>query len=1139
MYTLRQSTELMKNQKAAQLLSDQSAFDALQTADGGAVLFGIGDAGSLSLTRELQGHSTGWAPVDLTAELQEHLPGLTLRAKDFAVSQDPNSGDMLIAQVVHTAEDGQDHVFILQGLSHDPAATWFDEPSERVWLARPYDDQAHPTDSLVVSYVRLEPSQDTGQMPYLVAGVAAPQTSYISTYMVGLDPTTTTGVWQSYPTAEDFTELVGMAIGMNEASGVFGLYQLYTLSGQTSLTFTPSGSDYPDGPVITSKMVVPPGASALTVVPVDAAGYTNLYVAGSGAIYLFPPGQQDNTGVPAAVISNPVIDGVTLLEAGVSGGLVTLWARNADGTVYYSRCPVDQQSDPAAWSTPIPIGEDAEQVASLTNVATGARCLFLHTGGANVQVLTQDPVTTQWSGRALPLPTPDVTQVYETFTFTTHIDVLDDNGMPSPTTAVPIRATSPVAVYVNDLYTSLSQAELTVQATALGSLTLVQETQTLGAVCYTLTAGDGTPVTVNPMAALLTTVGTVHTGTDLTITVSDEQGNTQPLLPDSVTSAQRDAVAQCLQQLVGVGSTMPEDGSMSDPPSQARSAAAAASATTTFGLSFAGSDVQYISAPVDTSGAIEGLAGDVLRWLEQVVDDVVQFVVQVADDVAHFFVTIGEDLYHFVLACASDVMHGIQFVFTKIGVAFDTLVKWLGFIFAWHDILRTHQVAKNFLSCYIDQAIANLSTVKDELTTLSTDLQGNIATWTQIPPATQTLGGEVSAAGTPPGGGSPASTWGTHHLQSNAAAATTTYSAADADTTGLEDLMSQILQTIATEGKDIGAACAAIKTQVVDQICTLSASEIIKRLIGILADLVVETLVNLVIDVVDILQAVVSGVRNALDHTISIPVLSWAYQKFAQAPLSFLDLACLISAIPATVVYKATYGSAPFPDDATTTALTNAPDFSTFLQILNAPTPTEATSALAVVPLTSAADRWKFTANVLALAGSVGVGTFSALKIYNPNNPVFAVGHAVCYLPYCAPCIGVGTAQTWDEKMNEALAALAVAKATADIYLYRFNPKGANNAFLTFWQMASPPLDFAISGCWMLPAIFPLARGVDLKSIVTMESNVSFNCTGIIGLVGTLDPEDISKAVFTAMVVATIAIYGVGIFTTNFLADIR
>jgi hypothetical protein len=336
-----------------------------------------------------------------------------------------------------------------------------------------------------------------------------------------------------------------------------------------------------------------------------------------------------------------------------------------------------------------------------------------------------------------------------------------------------------------------------------------------------------------------------------------------------------------------------------------------------------------------------------------------------------------------------------------------------------------------------------------------------------------------------------------------------------------------------------------------DQLATLSLATIMERLFAIIADLVVETLENIVIAVIDVLAAVVQGVLSTLDATIDIPVLSWMYKKFAHAPLSFMDLACLITAIPATIIYKIAHGTAPFPDDATTSALIDAPDFATIRTILAQPEAEQANAAtratlsgaadsagvLVTPALGSPGDNWKFSANVLALAASFGVSTFSAIKIYYPTSAIASFGNALCYIPYCSPDFGIATAQTWDQIMNEAITGISIVKALVDISLYKFDKNGENGAFLTFWSEASPFVEYVISTAWMVPAIWALSRSTSTQTIVSVAANVSFNATGIVGIAAVFDPEQFSKAFFTGVVVVTILGYGAGIFASSFLPD--
>ena len=88
-----------------------------------------------------------------------------------------------------------------------------------------------------------------------------------------------------------------------------------------------------------------------------------------------------------------------------------------------------------------------------------------------------------------------------------------------------------------------------------------------------------------------------------------------------------------------------------------------------------------------------------------------------------------------------------------------------------------------------------------------------------------------------------------------------------------------------------------------------------------------ETLRDLILAAVDGAQAAIDALldkltelatqlRKAAKYTYTIPLVSELYEKIASAPLTALDLAALMAAIPATIFYKAVYGAAPFPSDS-------------------------------------------------------------------------------------------------------------------------------------------------------------------------------------------------------------------------------
>jgi hypothetical protein len=1137
----------MKNQKAAQVLSAQSLFDVLQTSDGQALFFSIGDEKVFYLSAEQDNVKTGWTPVDLSTELAKNFPGKTVIAKTFAASQSITDGTITIAQAVHVVEENADYLYLLTNLSDAPDAAWLHAPVNRAWVARPFH-AAQPSPHLDIAYIRISPNQDPAQAPYMIVGVQDASTSFIQNYVVSLNPSAPGALWTIYQTAENYDQLLGMHIGKTSAAMFAGLYELYTLNDAAALTFTPLQSLF--APPAITKLTPPAGASSLATLPAGAVGDTNLYVAGNGGIYFFAPAAQTNFATGTEIIRSSLIAGVESLEVHLSGAQVVLWGRNNQGQLFYSRCPQERQGDPNAWSSPVPIEQNASQMASLLNRKTQASELYVHTQDRNLVKLAEDPVTTQWRTQSILLPSLGVNDVVEFYTFTTHINVVDENNLLQPNAGFPLTATSPCTIYLNDHYVTLSDTvQLQAQSDATGTLTLVQETQSLGAVCYNLVQGDDTVVNVNPMSGSMSLLAAVHNGSDLAeVKVTDEQGNTSALLPSSVTPQQQHATAQSIAQFVQISNNMPQDGSVksSSPTSAERPSTAFDPQTDkVWGISFADEDVRYfegleqlagvglslvngelaMAAPGtagDIGHSIEARAGDIFRWIEQAMKDVVHFVVKVADDVAHFFIQIGQQWYHFILRCINDVAHGIQFVLKRIGAFFEKLVQWLGSIFDWKDIRRTHRVIKNIFKRYAQSCIDDLPTYKGELSDLFVGLEDKLDAWAGLPSVSEGTVTGVSSASTPlPGQGSPRAHWGVHHIKSNMTAASTGFLPNVPGGSELEQLLGELWTLIQNEAATFETAIENLRTQVVDQITTLPAGEIVKRVIAIFLDVLLDTIKNIALAVIDILQLFLQGALDMLDKKLDIPVISWMYKLISGDDLSILDLACLIVAIPATVIYKLAKSEVPFPDDAATDALIHAPDFATIRKLLGGQTATgERTPAEAALGASSAAGVVPVVFDIAAYFATLGLIPLTGWKAANPNSKPAYILYAILYLPYIAPGIQLYTPQTWDVKLNERITGLSLLKSLADVGLYRYK-KGVpdQSKGLEDWYKVSPYVEAGINALWEIPAIAGIVRSQDTEAVIGFLGNTAFNLSGV------LSPKADNDYVFAAILIC-MGIYG-------------
>ena len=716
------------------------------------------------------------------------------------------------------------------------------------------------------------------------------------------------------------------------------------------------------------------------------------------------------------------------------------------------------------------------------------------------------------------------------------------------TTGFALTSSSPCSVYIDNVYVKLSPTiPLQLTADMQGTLTIVQQTRSLGAVCYNLVQGDGSTLSVNPMSIPLGRMGNVQTGADLQVQqIPDEHGNTTSLVPAGIPPSNVDAVAHGIHQFVQASATLPQNGSLQPGADTVRLMRFNVTQGTVWGMTFNNGVITYAAGPQQMAGlgfpltlavgaasehenAIEAFAGDIFRWLESLIDEVKRFFVQVIDGVAHFFIEIGQAIYHFVMQCIDNVVHGIQFVLDAIKVTWDRIVQWVGFIFNWDDILRTHASLKNIFKQYAAYAVAEMATYQADITTSFDNLEKLIDQWAGLPPMTGSVGESSRTGPRPPGSSSPQAHYGTTQAKGNASGIVSDYSPSISSDSRLVDLLSTLETFLTSEETNVSEAFGRLKTEIIDNITTLSLTELLKKLIGILfGDLLLPVLKTAAVTLVEALAILVEGVMDVLDAPLDIPVLSWLYKSITKgSELTALDFACLIAAIPTTIIFKMVTAQAPFPDNNFTRALVAANDFDairTLYRSQSSPSVKERDQPVALALQSSEAKNLIFAGGVTAFAGAAGVIEFGIFKSIGPALVGVYIGYAVSYLLYVAPDIFSqvveGTTGTWDVNLNTAMTGLGTVKTFVDISLS--NDKAApSGQALKFWRKLSPIVEIVINGLWEIPVIGSIVNDHHAPStIVGCVGNSCFNIGGVFSGVGALLEEPPAPLMVTEMVLA-------------------
>ncbi|MEV2268379.1 hypothetical protein [Nonomuraea africana] len=1119
-------SELMENHKAAVVMVPDQAFEVLQSQDGDALFFSIGTDNVCYLTREVTETPTGWNRIDLSSALSAHYGGAPVTAKAFAVTQ--NAQTLAIDLALAVTVNGADALYLSLGNANTDAA-WADGVT---WTAVPFDAGTAP-DPLVIADVNIMNIPASG-------GSGAVENIFVDVLRRSDDPLRLLDRYYITPGNSPQWRLHKLAADLAAGSIVNclgqrpndprpdvhipGIYTFGTISGEPQLLFTPQYNYVQPTHAPTPARLTPPSGTSAIASALNGSGVTNLFVAAADGLYLFAPDNQHDLATPVQIVTDDLFAGATTLAAATDANRTAVWGLGPQGTLCYVSCPAGSEADPTAWSTPVPLLPSVEQFAFFLNIGAGNNVLFADVDGQDLVQLTQDPVTTDWLQRSILLPATDPDDVIVYNSFTTHVAVTDDSGLAAPNTAVAVTATSPVSVYLNDVYHLLSPTvPVNTSTDATGVLTVVQETQSLAAVCFHIVLTDTPDVAadVHPMSKATATLAAVQTGDDLrAVVVTNADGTQQPLVPSSVATADSDAAAQAIVQFMNVNAGLPQDGSRQRSGDSAIHVARADAMPQVWGISFAGGGLTYHEgadavahlapravgeAPLGIGSDIAVAMGDFFSWLKHCFEDVEKFVVQEVEGIYHFVATIAGEVYDVLLDCVAAVVHAVEFIFNKIKVFFEDLIKWLGFLFAWSDIVRTHNVLKNIFTRYLAKCIDGLGDAETQVQNTFIQLQGYVNAWAGLPndiPAS--LGGtsrsSAMAAATPvPGQDSPQSNWGLHQLKSNAANGTTTAQPNQGVTGDVTATLQPLVDALSREKDILELAFHSFKSNVIDKIDQLSFTQLLEQAIAIITDALLQSIENVLVAAINVLAELVEGCMEILNATIEIPVLSWLYRKVSGNDLSLLDAACLVAAIPVTIGYKLIADAAPFPDNATTTALIDAPDFATIQRICSSTPAPSARPAAAGQGQTSVNDVMVLTGGVSSVVGAVSLSVFQPLAKKYRKSEIFPMINGPAYLLYVTPDV-VGQLSEpknpkWWDITNQVLGDLMTVKAVVDSCVGLTEEGSAADKA---WGPVSPWLDFGANIVWQVPtlAAFACSEGDKIDEL-NVWGGTCFDLNGI------------------------------------------
>ncbi|MGE7471489.1 hypothetical protein ACQKLX_18750 [Bosea sp. NPDC003192] len=963
----RTDADIMPNYRASRTVSVTHPISAVHDRNGDPAVFSIGTDDQLWVCFRDPAQPTGWRQVSLG----EGLPS-DAKVTAFDTTQ-VSTGEYAVALALAPSGDQSSSVVYVSGWSgNDFCATdW--SAFAGSWTRRDPDiplDAAAPGHGTrpvqgAVAKTILMGNQGSVDKPAAII-VVVQEGGDANHYFVNGDTSSALWSWAVYPLAENPDRILAIAFGhVSAGAGVFGTYVLYEIAGTKNLHFVGAVAPVADQLPYNLPLDVDPAAQCLAALadPV-AQHYSNLYVGGAAGVDFYPHQTQTLKAAGGVRIieldaDNPIGE----IAVAQDSDNISIWMlAPSKQTLWYSTGPQPKGKEPGEWSAPIVLLQHVAHISALRQPKRQANQLLCALSDNQLSYQWQDPATTLWHNVDIPLEDTGAAQEFPSYTSTIHFEDEAQNVMVGMQVAV----TSSQWTYatINGYVWELSpDAPVEVRTDAFGNLTIIAPTLTLGTPVYHVQprpqSGSGAG-NLNPAAKAIQRLSQIRTGDDL-----------RAQFPE-LSKKQAEFGAQTISTLTAYIAGLPADGSNVDGSQPASSLPdqiwGGDLSSGTLQIPTSNPEVLLVSAPASVGGAmrktefsvidtVEDIAGDILQALESGIEAIGEFVFSVAKGVLRFAVKIAGRCFHFVVKSIAAALKLINWALHVLAIGLKKLIKWLGFIFDWDDIVETHKVFTNIARQTMKQLEGELPALQRRMDAAFERLLrsiDSIGDHPVLPPeyaalsinqvVTQTTAESANSQGVNAALYSTGGSFACYQLLHGGIL----NGPAPGYGTGPEAIKAFVEDTLVPTMKAIADEIAAVaRTLIHDfEAGTLTFGEIVK----LLSKTLVETVLEALKTIADGLFAIAGTFLALLDETlfgeIEIPLLTPLYEFVAGgSKMSLVDGLSLLAAIPTTIFYKVVAGEAPFADGSF--GLASANSFDEIIAILAGAAPKARSMAMA------------------------------------------------------------------------------------------------------------------------------------------------------------------------------------------------
>jgi hypothetical protein len=908
-------SELMKNHVAGRRLPAPQALAVAATSQQEPMLFSLDNKYTLTLTLPSDDSTTGWLQIDLGAQLSNLFDlGAQPVVQTFALAQDADGAMWLVLAAAPTTGQAS-RVFLSPKLPNSGLA------SDWATFGTSLIPRPIPA-SLVVSQLTLGNGDDNNTAPLVVA-VAKESSGMVMHYQINPDPSDIT--WSCLPLTlpQNATGCLAAAVGNLPGFGR-GVYALTQLGTGINLTFTTQPEVF-DGHSVTRsiELALPGDLNPQTIAALATQkGETELYAGGQG-IYRYSVSAQMESNLPGEWVSDAqLFSNISQLVVSQdqTGQEIGIWGTNTsdllvhtvgmlDGTAYNWQAPVYLATETTAFGA-------YRDIDPGTNLTTSAMALGKTDG--SLSLLIQDPVSTLWRPQSVSLQVTD--KALEVNTYTSRILVVDDDGLPWSNQTVQIQPSSDCAALVNGQYYALKgSAAKPVDTDGNGTVTIVLETPDLAAPVYQLICNSQT-LSTDPGEAIKTQLRGITTGAQI---ANAQRSDGKPLFPNGANQTNCDHTATALQKLMQAHDSLPPDGSLRS-NAKLRRRTGSATRVSCFGIQFTPNGLLALQHDAALAALAEprGIgefwvtAGELFAALLSGNQPISQFFINEVEEGWEFLIDLGDRALKFIFEVGSQVMAATDWVFEQVlGLSFDDIIGWLGYLFDWDDILQNHRVITQVMKLGFQQVIAEVGSVEQQVVDAFTYVRSLVLNNPLIVDQSNAIfadRAQRSPAQTPvPTTQSPQSNWGCQQMQTNAAGITM----GQAIIGGLDGLFTNLTDD---EIQTVQNAINQFQTQLIDNFDQMTWGEILDTLLQIVGATLINTAENIALTFFEAVEVIIMAFEAMLNARWDIPVITYVYEEIIckgdGSKLTMLDAIALLTAIPSTLLYKAVAGQNLFSD---------------------------------------------------------------------------------------------------------------------------------------------------------------------------------------------------------------------------------